>query len=78
MTAPVAACRAPNDQTKSGIVGTTVSPQSGAVNTAPDGGDLIASPIQRTRSGHIGVGVDAHKHIRVAAVMDTIVGIQAT
>lgn len=31
-----------------------------------------------TRSGHIVVGVDTHKHIHVAAVMDTIGGILAT
>lgn len=31
-----------------------------------------------TRSGHVVVGVDTHKHIHVAAVMDTIGGILAT
>lgn len=31
-----------------------------------------------TRSGHIVIGVDTHKHIHVAAVMDTIGGILAT
>ena len=31
-----------------------------------------------TRSGHIVIGVDTHKHIHVAAVMDTIGGIFAT
>lgn len=35
-------------------------------------------PNQLARSGHIVVGVDTHKHIHVAAVMDTIGGIQAT
>lgn len=30
------------------------------------------------RSGHIVVGADTHKHVHVAAVMDTIAGIQAT
>ncbi|MFV4914982.1 transposase, partial [Microbacterium lacticum] len=31
-----------------------------------------------TRSGHIVVGVDTHKHIHVAAVMDTVGGILST
>ena len=35
-------------------------------------------PNQLARSGQIVVGVDTHKHIHVAAVMDTIAGIQAT
>ena len=35
-------------------------------------------PNQLARSGHIVVGVDTHKHVQVAAVMDTIAGIQAT
>ena len=30
------------------------------------------------RSGHVVIGVDTHKHIHVAAVMDTIGGILAT
>ncbi|MHA7294309.1 IS110 family transposase [Arthrobacter sp. HLT1-21] len=34
--------------------------------------------LNSTRSGHIVVGVDTHKHIHVAAVMDTIGGILAT
>lgn len=31
-----------------------------------------------TRSGHVVIGVDTHKHIHVAAVMDMIGGILAT
>lgn len=31
-----------------------------------------------TRSGHVVIGVDTHKHIHVAAVMDTIGGVLAT
>jgi len=34
--------------------------------------------LNSTRSGHVVVGVDTHKHIHVAAVMDTIGGILAT
>lgn len=30
------------------------------------------------RSGHVVIGVDTHKHVHVAAVMDTIGGILAT
>ena len=30
------------------------------------------------RSGHVVVGVDTHKHVHVAAVMDTVGGILAT
>jgi transposase len=37
-----------------------------------------ASGIPLTRSGHIVIGVDTHKHIHVAAVMDSIGGILAT
>lgn len=33
---------------------------------------------EQTRSGHVVVGVDTHKHVHVAAVMDTIGGILAT
>lgn len=34
--------------------------------------------LEPVRSGHVVVGVDTHKHIHVAAVMDTIGGILAT
>lgn len=34
--------------------------------------------VESVRSGHVVVGVDTHKHIHVAAVMDTIGGIIAT
>jgi transposase len=34
--------------------------------------------IESVRSGHVVIGVDTHKHIHVAAVMDTIGGILAT
>lgn len=37
-----------------------------------------APPIPLTRSGHVVVGVDTHKHVHVAAVMDSIGGILAT
>lgn len=30
------------------------------------------------RSGHVVIGIDTHRHIHVAAVMDTIGGILAT
>ncbi|WP_218058281.1 transposase [Streptomyces sp. Wb2n-11] len=33
---------------------------------------------EQVRSGHIVIGVDTHKHVHVAAVMDTIGGILAT
>ncbi|MEU9547398.1 IS110 family transposase [Streptomyces mirabilis] len=33
---------------------------------------------EQTRSGHVVIGVDTHKHVHVAAVMDTIGGILAT
>ncbi|MFD6094894.1 transposase [Nocardiopsis flavescens] len=33
---------------------------------------------EQTRSGHVVVGVDTHKHVHVAAVMDTIGGILST
>lgn len=36
------------------------------------------SPITPARSGHVVIGVDTHKHIHVAAVMDSIGGILAT
>lgn len=36
------------------------------------------SQIAPTRSGHVVIGVDTHKHIHVAAVMDSIGGILAT
>jgi hypothetical protein len=31
--------------------------------------------IEQARSGHIVIGVDTHKHIHVAAVMDSISGV---
>jgi len=34
--------------------------------------------LQLTRSGHIVIGVDTHKHVHVAAALDSIGGIQAT
>lgn len=34
--------------------------------------------IEAARSGHVVIGVDTHKHIHVAAVMDSIGGILAT
>ena len=37
-----------------------------------------AQPLHLIRSGHIVVGVDTHKHIHVAAVLDSIGGILAT
>ncbi|WP_198655266.1 IS110 family transposase [Streptomyces geranii] len=33
---------------------------------------------EQHRSGHVVIGVDTHKHVHVAAVMDTIGGILAT
>ncbi|GAA0998843.1 IS110 family transposase [Subtercola frigoramans] len=36
------------------------------------------APLNLTRSGHIVVGVDTHKHVHVAAVMDSIGGILAS
>lgn len=33
---------------------------------------------EQARSGHVVVGVDTHKHVHVAAVMDTIGGILGT
>jgi AmiR/NasT family two-component response regulator len=33
---------------------------------------------EQPRSGHVVIGVDTHKHVHVAAVMDTIGGIVAT
>lgn len=36
------------------------------------------STLEPARSGHVVIGVDTHKHIHVAAVMDTIGGILAT
>lgn len=38
----------------------------------------MMTDLTSTRSGHVVVGVDTHKHIHVAAVMDTIGGILAT
>ena len=34
--------------------------------------------IAPARSGHVVIGVDTHKHIHVAAVMDSVGGILAT
>lgn len=34
--------------------------------------------LETVRSGHVVIGIDTHKHIHVAAVMDTIGGILAT
>ena len=34
--------------------------------------------IEPARSGHVVIGVDTHKHIHVAAVMDSIGGILAS
>ena len=34
--------------------------------------------LEAARSGHLVIGVDTHKHIHVAAVMDSIGGILAT
>lgn len=34
--------------------------------------------IETARSGHVVIGVDTHRHIHVAAVMDSIGGILAT
>ena len=34
--------------------------------------------LETVRSGHVVIGVDTHKHVHVAAVMDTIGGILAT
>lgn len=34
--------------------------------------------VEPARSGHVVIGVDTHKHIHVAAVMDSIGGILAT
>ena len=34
--------------------------------------------IEPARSGHVVIGVDTHKHIHVAAVMDSIGGVLAT
>ncbi len=31
--------------------------------------------VEQVRSGHVVIGVDTHKHIHVAAVMDSIGGI---
>ena len=36
------------------------------------------APLNLTRSGHVVVGVDTHKHVHVAAVMDSIGGILAS
>ena len=34
--------------------------------------------IEQVRSGHVVIGVDTHKHIHVAAVLDSVGGILAT
>ena len=34
--------------------------------------------VEQFRSGHVVIGVDTHKHIHVAAVMDSIGGTLAT
>ena len=34
--------------------------------------------VEQFRSGHIVIGIDTHKHIHVAAVMDSVGGILAT
>ena len=34
--------------------------------------------IERARSGHVVIGVDTHKHIHVAAALDSIGGVLAT
>ena len=34
--------------------------------------------VEQARSGHVVIGVDTHKHIHVAAVMDSIGGVLAT
>lgn len=36
------------------------------------------TPVETTRSGHVVIGVDTHKHVHVAAVMDSIGGILAS
>ena len=36
------------------------------------------STLETVHSGHVVIGVDTHKHIHVAAVLDTIGGILAT
>ena len=38
----------------------------------------VAAPLNLTRSGHVVIGVDTHKHVHVAAVMDSIGGILAS
>lgn len=38
----------------------------------------VAAPLNVNRSGHIVVGVDTHKHVHVAAVMDSVSGIQSS
>ena len=35
----------------------------------------VSAPLNLTRSGHVVIGVDTHKHVHVAAVMDSIGGI---
>jgi transposase len=41
-------------------------------------GTMAADTLTPIRSGHVVVGVDTHKHVHVAAVMDSIGGILAT
>lgn len=36
------------------------------------------APLNLTRSGHVVIGVDTHKHVHVAAVMDSVGGILAS
>ena len=38
----------------------------------------VAAPLNLTRSGHVIIGVDTHKHVHVASVMDSIGGILAS
>ena len=38
----------------------------------------VAAPLNLTRSGHVVIGVDTHKYVHVAAVMDSIGGILAS
>ena len=39
---------------------------------------VLAAPLNLTRSGHVVIGVDTHKHVHVAAAMDSIGGVLAT
>ena len=38
----------------------------------------VAAPPNLTRAGHVVIGVDTHKYVHVAAVMDSIGGILAS